>query len=204
MRLKHVRDLDQKILYRLEPRDFRGQIVAMVRAGKSLARADLAGVNLLKADLTGADLAGASLLHANLKRTNLAGADLSGADLQGFDFRNADLRGANLSGATLNPTGNITFKGARLDGATMPNGESLEDFIATTVPALLASGGRPLPGVLAAWGPRPRHSGRWPLCEAIGWTCDFADRHDGDREHPSRLFLLLLNEGHIPRPKLAG
>ena len=69
-------------------------VVAAVKAGANLSRADLS-----RADLYGANLSWANLSGANLSRANLSGANLSWADLSGANLSRADLSRANLSGA---------------------------------------------------------------------------------------------------------
>ena len=79
---------------------------AAVKAGQSLARADLrlanlARANLTGANLTGADLTGAYLAGVNLARANLTGANLTGANLTGAYLARANLTEANLAEANL-------------------------------------------------------------------------------------------------------
>lgn len=106
-------------------------------AGSDLAGADLTGANLAWADLTGANLTGAILTEANLRGANLDGVDLVGAylaradlagayliraNLRGVDLRGANLDGADLAGAYL-AGANLT--GAYLRGAYLDGGEKL-------------------------------------------------------------------------------
>ena len=90
----------------------RDEIIAAVKAGKSLYGAGLRGADLRGADLHGADLYLTNLQGAYLQGADLQGADLEGADLQGADLQGADLRWANLQGAYL--------EGAYLEGAYLP------------------------------------------------------------------------------------
>jgi len=107
-----------------------------------LRKADLRNARLIDADLSGADLSEAYLDDASLFHTDLSGADLSGARLKGADFRYAryalspddaslfhtDLSGADLSGASLyraNPSWEQLSKAASLQGAIMPDGQTL-------------------------------------------------------------------------------
>ena len=81
----------------------RDEILAAVKAGKSLANADLEGANLegaylREAYLQGADLRGADLTEVDLREAVLRGADLREADLQGADLTGTRLRGAYLLG----------------------------------------------------------------------------------------------------------
>ena len=79
---------------------------------------------------------GAHLTDANLRGADLRGADLRGADLTGADLRDANLRDANLTGA----------KDLRL-----PTGETWDEYLAVTVPALLTAGGKSLESFAAHW-----------------------------------------------------
>ena len=100
------------------------------------ARADLGDANLRGANLGGADLRGA----------NLGGADLRGANLGDADLRDADLRGANLGGANL--------RDANLGGAKnfrLPTGETWDEYLAITVPALLVAAGKTLESFVEHW-----------------------------------------------------
>ncbi len=63
-----------------------------------------------------------------------SGADLSGANLSGADLFRANLSGANLSGADLSGANNLT----------LPTGETWDDYLTETVPALLVAGGKSL------------------------------------------------------------
>lgn len=107
------------------------QVVAKLKAGEKLDRADLRGLQLGKQQLTGAsfrrcDLEGANLegavlqkailKNASLKEAYLAGADLTGADLSSADLEGANLEKANLAGANL---GRANLEGANLSGANL-------------------------------------------------------------------------------------
>jgi uncharacterized protein YjbI with pentapeptide repeats len=104
----------------------RDEILAKVKAGAKLERADLRGVDLSKtaldgadfrrADLEGANLEGAKLKKANLRNANLREAYLVGADLRDANLDKADLEGANLERANL--TG-ANLGRANLEGATL-------------------------------------------------------------------------------------
>jgi len=74
-------------------------VEAAIRAGTSLANADLSGQ-----DLRGANLEGGIFTSANCKGTNFDGAVLRGADFSGATLTNASMRNVlsvkcNLSGA---------------------------------------------------------------------------------------------------------
>ncbi len=138
-----------------------------VRAGVSLRyvnleRADLNGVDLERADLRGAnlnyaDLRGANLNGADLERAHLRGADLERADLDGANLNYANLDGAYLNGAYLKGAdlrgANLNYadlRGANLNGAKnlrMPTGETWEEYLTQTLPALLTAGGHALDDV---------------------------------------------------------
>jgi len=129
-------------------------------------RADLQGANLQGADLRdaylrdaylrGADLQGADLRDAYLQGANLQGADLRDAYLRGADLRDAYLRDAYLQGADLQ---GANLQGANLRGADLrdaknlrlPTGETWEQYLAETVPALLTAAGKSLESYKAAW-----------------------------------------------------
>jgi hypothetical protein len=94
--------------------------------------------NLSGADLRGAFLKGAALCGpsngANLSGADLSGADLSGADLMAADLRNATLSDATLSYANLARASGITNEELEqqafsLQGATMPNSQTYEDWL---------------------------------------------------------------------------
>jgi uncharacterized protein YjbI with pentapeptide repeats len=110
----------QRLAYRLgahlqEPADAlppelsrprRDQVLALLREGKSLALAELTGMDLSGIDFSGADLSGAHLESANLQgakftKAKLTEAVLAHAQLQGADLRGAQLQRANLGGAAL-------------------------------------------------------------------------------------------------------
>ena len=78
---------------------------------KSVAGAQLSGVDLREADLTSAFLANAVLNHANLQNANLLSADLTHAQLIDTHLEGADLLGANLK--------EIQARGAHLAGADL-------------------------------------------------------------------------------------
>jgi Pentapeptide repeats (8 copies) len=81
-------------------------------------------VSLHQADLSDADLSWAYLIEADLSDADLREANLIGADLLRANLIGADLRGANLSGAQ-GWTGNLLSRAGILDGATMPDGQTL-------------------------------------------------------------------------------
>jgi hypothetical protein len=125
--------------------------LALARAsprGADPRRADLSRANLRAAALGGADLRAAILLRADLREADLreadlrrvlmsnavlGGADLREADLREANLRGVDLRGANLSGADLSGAFGWTeaqFRAAgSLEGATMPDGRSYEEWL---------------------------------------------------------------------------
>jgi uncharacterized protein YjbI with pentapeptide repeats len=96
---------------------------------------DLTGANLSGAPLLGATLQGTTLLDADLSKNDLKEADLTGANLTIADLSGAFLTDADLTGADL--TGAVTLsreqvKACRsLKGATMPNGQKYEEWLAT-------------------------------------------------------------------------
>ena len=99
------------VLYESQAGTMSEAITEAIRAGVSLAGANLYGEVLYKADLTNANLAGADLRHAILSDTYIYKADLTNANLRGADLRGADLTNANLAGAII--------EGAFLRGADL-------------------------------------------------------------------------------------
>ncbi len=91
-------------------------LVAAVKAGVRLWRANLRGAYLNGAYLRGAYLRGADLRGAYLNGAYLRGAYLRGAYLRGAYLRGADLRGAYLNGAYLR---GADLRGADLRGADL-------------------------------------------------------------------------------------
>ncbi len=77
------------------------RLLAMHRAGESLAGRDFAGAWLRGADLRGADLRQVQLERADLTGAYLAGADLSAAALTAARLDHADFSGCRLQGANL-------------------------------------------------------------------------------------------------------
>ena len=113
--------------------------------GSDLSEAHLEGTDLSGAHLSGADLEEAYLTDAvlggaYLNNTDLSGADLGGADLSdaegrfesGARMNGARLDGADLSGADLAnaqvTTGQLQ-EATSLEGATMPDGRTYEDWL---------------------------------------------------------------------------
>ena len=80
----------------------------------------LNGANLRRVHLPGVDLSGANLQEANLQEANLLEANLLEADLSG-----ADLSGAIVAEKHLTK--------AKLEGATMTNGQKFEDWLRSKV-----------------------------------------------------------------------
>ena len=74
--------------------------------------------------------------HADLAGAVLRGAVLRGADLTGADLRDADLRGADLRGA---------------QNLRLPTGETWDEYLTETVPALLTAGGKSLESFSEHW-----------------------------------------------------
>jgi uncharacterized protein YjbI with pentapeptide repeats len=114
----------------------RGEVLAKIAAGVSLAGADLTGVDLNGLDLSGADFAGTILAHAKLAdaifdRAKLAGAVLTGAHADRASFVEADLAGADLTGARLLAAklDRAGLGGAVLDGVR-GSGASVQDAAA--------------------------------------------------------------------------
>lgn len=103
----------------------REEVVHAAKVGRSIAEANLRGLELRGADLRGADMRGADirqadLYGANLAATALSGANLGGANLRCAILRRADLEGADLSGADLS---GANLSGASLYGANLNSAE---------------------------------------------------------------------------------
>src|SRR5688572_12957368 len=94
----------------------------------------------------GADLRGADLRGANLRDANLSGADLRDADLRDADLRDANLRDANIGGADLRDANLRDAEDLRLT-----TGETWEEYLAVTAPALLTAGGQSLESFAEHW-----------------------------------------------------
>jgi Pentapeptide repeats (8 copies) len=93
---------------------------------------DLSGADLRNAYLWKLDLKNADLTGTDIKGANLSEAKLSGADLRGSMLGRADLREANLVGVDLSNAKEWTedqLIAAHLEGATMPNGHTYEDWL---------------------------------------------------------------------------
>jgi Pentapeptide repeats (8 copies) len=92
---------------------------AHLREARLISEDRREAVSLEGADLEGADLVDADLESADLRKVVLKSATLSGAILSG-----TDLSGADLTNATVTETQLATCKS--LEGATMPDGQSLK------------------------------------------------------------------------------
>jgi hypothetical protein len=79
----------------------RREIIAAVRASKSLAGANLQETDLQRASLKEANFHGANLRGANLREANLREADLQGANLQEADLFFMYAHGAKTTGIKL-------------------------------------------------------------------------------------------------------
>jgi hypothetical protein len=93
---------------------------------------DLSGADLRNAYLWKLDLKNADLTGTDIKGANLSEAKLSGADLRGSMLGRADLREANLVGVDLSNAKEWTedqLIAAHLEGATMPNNHTYEDWL---------------------------------------------------------------------------
>ena len=79
------------------------------------------GAGLGHANLSGADLRDANLSSASLESANLEGANLEGANLESANLESANLKGANVTDEQLD-------QAKSLKGATMPNGQTYEEW----------------------------------------------------------------------------
>ncbi len=131
------------ILWRSEAGTIRDAVDAALQGGAHLGGADLRDADLGSADLRDADLRDADLRDADLGDADLRSADLGRADLRGANLRGANLRGANLRGAHL---GDAHLRDAHLRDAkndlVLPTGETWDEYLRVTLPALLMAGGK--------------------------------------------------------------
>jgi uncharacterized protein YjbI with pentapeptide repeats len=131
---------DGTVLHELESEDLRAAVVALVARYANLDGANLVGANLFGANLRDANLRGANLRDANLGDANLGGANLRGADLRGANLGGANLGGANLRDANLRDAKHL----ASAKALRLPTGETWDEYLTETVPALLTAGGQSL------------------------------------------------------------
>ena len=129
------------VLWEGEAGSVKEAVYAALKGGADLRGADLGGANLRGANLLGADLLGADLRGADLGDANLLGANLLGADLRGADLGDANLLGANLGDANLRGAKNVR----------LPTGETWDEYLTITVPALLTAGGKLLESFSEHW-----------------------------------------------------
>ena len=116
-----------------------------------------------------------------------------------FDGLPPDLRGllewivwfgGSPDGARLN--------GANLNGAKLPDGRTLDEYVAWLPSGLLTIGGKSLTEVAASWG---NHT--WTDCPM---ATAFGARSLGDvpkcHRQAAALFVALFDGGHLPRPEV--
>jgi hypothetical protein len=97
-----------------------------------LSYADLSNADLGNVHLEGVNLWCANFENANLKNAHLVGTNLPYAFMKGAILDHADLSGAYLKEAVVEPD---QLRGARdLEGATMPDGTSHEDWLSSGKP----------------------------------------------------------------------
>ena len=157
------------------------RLMAMHRAGESLAGRDFAGAWLRDADLRGADLRQVQLERADLSGACLAGADLSAAALTAARLDNADLSDCRLQGANLcgGSARGASFARALLTGARAFDacwsgadlrGAQLDDALLMRIDlsdAQLGDTQLTRTVLLQAKAPRSRWVGtRWSMCVA--------------------------------------
>jgi len=95
----------------------------------NLKHADLSWSRLNETNLSDAALSEADLSKADLQNADLHGADLPFADLSGANLSGAELSRANLSGAEGITNEELDQQAKSLENATMPNGQSYEDWL---------------------------------------------------------------------------
>jgi uncharacterized protein YjbI with pentapeptide repeats len=173
--------------------------------GASLNYANLNSASLVGASLNSASLVGASLNSASLNYASLDGARLDGASLVGASLVGARLVGARFNYARLD---GASLVGASLDGAkklTMPTGETWEEYLTQTVPALLTAGGKTLDEVA-----NPEHWGchDWTNCPIrAAFGVDSTDKVPPLYRQHAKQFVSLFDAKQIPlervNPKMA-
>lgn len=138
------RHSDGAVLYEApDATNMKDAVEAAVRAGANLDGASLEGMVLDHAWLVGASLNNAWLVDASLNNASLNNASLNNARLDGARLDHAKLVGAKLNNARLDH--------AEFDSETrLPTGETWEEYLRETLPALLVSGGRALSEVATA------------------------------------------------------
>jgi hypothetical protein len=92
-------------------------------------------ISLGRADLSGADLSDANVSGADLSRADLSDANLRDANLRKADLREADLSGADLKGIKMWTEKQLTAARS-LEGATMPDGQTLKSDVNPDGPTL--------------------------------------------------------------------
>lgn len=102
MNLIKIQDVEGNILYEGIAKSRKAYVQSLIRANKSLARANLKGANLTGCNLDDGDFEGANLDGADLRGTRakfakFVGASLRGVVAEGFQAKRADLTGADLS-----------------------------------------------------------------------------------------------------------
>src|SRR5919107_1423917 len=125
----------KEVLWKLSPHRKRNVLqflyeACLIKRDKKVI--DLSGADLRNAYLWKLDLKNADLTGTDIKGAYLSEAKLSGADLRGSMLGRADLREANLVGVDLSNAKEWTedqLIAAHLEGATMPNGHTYEDWL---------------------------------------------------------------------------
>jgi Pentapeptide repeats (8 copies) len=114
------------LIFRIETDNWRLAVEAAIKSGADLRYADLRYADLRYADLS----------YANLSYANLSYANLSYANLRSANLRSANLRSANLRSAK---------------NLILPTGETWEQYLTETVPALLTAGGKSISSFKEHW-----------------------------------------------------
>ena len=128
-----------------------GSIPALTGLIVSYAEGDVLGRDVDKVRVTKARVVEVVDLSALIRAGTFRGANLGDANLRGANLRDANLTDANLRGANLR---GANLRGANLRGAKnvrLPTGELFEDYLSTTLPALLTAGGQPLESFESHW-----------------------------------------------------
>jgi hypothetical protein len=164
-----------------------------------LPHVDLRDANLRGTDLYSVSLRGADLGDARMEYANLNLADLRGADLQNTNLTSANLQGANLWGANLF---GAVLTGIDAEGAILPTGKTLPEYIEALPAWLVSLAGRPLDEIVATW-----ESHVWDSCPM---DCALRLHGEGWDAVPEHLqiavgeFIALFDGQHLPAPAVGG
>ena len=139
-----------------------------------------------------ADLKYANLECANLECANLGGANLGGAHLKGANLEYANLEGADLNSAHLNGAKELR----------LPTGETYEEYLTQTVPALLTAGGKKIEEVANE---KNWSCHTWENCPmAVAFSVNTLEEVPVLLRPRAAQFVQLFDSGNIPLAKVLG